>query len=150
MFKHLSKLASLSTVVNSGIKGFAKNAKNSACEVQQRACQESIHLLVRSMTKRKVFAGFSDFRKCLGCSANATELEEFTENFAAQVKVLDSGSFAVILKSHEKEHMMAAMWKCKGDAVDGLIGKPEVASMLKKLSVLEENDTKGVQTDHPC
>lgn len=70
-------------------------------------------------------------------------MEEFTEEFAAQVKDIGTGSFIILLKGYEneqREQLFAAMWKCRGDAVDGLVGKAEGASMLKKLASLESKE----------
>jgi 16S rRNA C967 or C1407 C5-methylase (RsmB/RsmF family) len=132
------------TIVNTGLKGFMRNNRHVAdCAVSYRVCQEGIHFLIPYMTKRKFVIGFEDFRACLSGEGKTIHLSKFSECFREQLKELTPGSFAVVLEGYEDqldEKLVATMWKCRGDSVDGLVAKVEVDGLLSRLDAIERNE----------
>ena len=123
------------TIVNTGLKGFARN--NKECKVVYRVAQEGIHYLAPHMTKRKIYAGLKDFSKCL--NTGTIRLENFTDEFAAAVRLMDPGSFVVALEGYEEDifqKMFLVMWRCRGDAVNCLVAKVEMEGMKSKLRAI--------------
>jgi len=132
-----------STVVNSGLKAFQRNRRSdNDGGVKYRVCQEGIAFLFPHMTKRNIVAGVQDFKTCLSGDGKTIHLGKFSESFQAKVKDLSSGSFAVVMEGFEEklasEKLVATMWKCRGDSVDGLVAKIEIDEMLSKIEEIEK------------
>ena len=132
------------TIVNTGLKGFARNTKD--CKVVYRVAQEGIHYLAPHMTKRKIIATYGDFSKCV--RAGTIRLETFTDEFADAVRKLEPGSFVVALKGYERDvfqKLFLVMWRCRGDAVNCLVTKVEMDGLKSKLRAIPENEAKEGQ-----
>ena len=133
----------LHSVVNSGLKSFQRNRRSDRESiVAYRVCQEGIAFLVPFMTRRKLIAGLADFRLCLSGNGKTVHLSAFTEAFRTQVQGLATGAFVAIMEGFQNklvsEKMVATMWKCRGDSVDGLVTKVEIDEMLSKLDEIEK------------
>jgi hypothetical protein len=119
-------------VINTGLKGFARNTKD--CKVVYRVAQEGIHFLAPHMEKRKIFATYDDFGKCI--ESGTIRLEIFSEKFAESVRKLEPGSFVVALEGYERDvfqKLFLVMWRCRGDAIDCLVAKVEMEGLKSKL-----------------
>ena len=119
--------------INSGLKAFERNTKRE-CEVDYRVTQEAIHFIAPHMTKRVVVADPEDYVRCLG--PGGIRLSQFSPEFAEAVRALTIGSFVVALKGYERnvsEKMFIVMWRCRGDAMNCLVSKPEMDGMFSKL-----------------
>jgi hypothetical protein len=133
-------------VINTGLKGFTRNSKktgeNGGSKAEYRINQEGIHFLVRYMTRRKYVVGLEDFATCLQGHGKSIPLSSFSVPFQEQIKLLSCGSFAVVLDGYDhdddklNEKMVIAMWKCRGESVDGLVAKVEITGMLSKVRAL--------------
>jgi hypothetical protein len=124
-------------MINSGLKGFTRNSQ--ACEVQYRLCQEAAHFLAPFMSKRKYIVSREDFDICLS-ENKSKHLSVFSEKFQAEMKELSTGSFIIILEGFAERHdekMILAMWKGRGDSVDGMVAKVERDIMRTKLAALD-------------
>jgi 16S rRNA C967 or C1407 C5-methylase (RsmB/RsmF family) len=126
------------TVVSSGLRGFIRNNKD--CEVNFRIAQEGVHFVAPHMTKRKLCANIGDFQKCL--VAGTLKNEDFSEDFAKQIRLLAMGSFVVYLEGHENDYikkLVLVMWRCRSDTVNTLVNQAELDGMKSKVrSVLNE------------
>ncbi|GKZ00445.1 hypothetical protein MPSEU_000997100 [Mayamaea pseudoterrestris] len=125
------------TMINTGLKGFTRNSKFS--EVSYRLCQEGAHFLAPFMSKRKFVVSREDFDICLN-QKETTHLSAFSSNFHDEMKELTTGSFIIILDGFAERHgekMILAMWKCRGDSVDGMVAKVEKDIMKTKLAALD-------------
>jgi hypothetical protein len=132
------------TVVNTGLKGFARNTKD--CKVVYRVAQEGIHYLAPHMTKRKIIATYGDFSKCV--DAGTIRLETFTDEFADAVRKFEPGSFVVALEGYEHDvfqKLFLVMWRCRGDAVNCLVTKVEMDGVKSKLRAIPENEVREAQ-----
>lgn len=119
--------------INSGLKAFERNTKRE-CEVDYRVTQEAIHFIAPHMTKRVVVADPEDYVRCLG--PGGIRLSKFSPEFAEAVRALTIGSFVVALRGYERnvsEKMFIVMWRCRGDAMNCLVSKPEMDGMFSKL-----------------
>jgi hypothetical protein len=133
-------------VINTGLKGFTRNSKkngeNGGTESEYRINQEGIHFLVPYMTRRKFVIGLEDFATCLEGHGKSIHLSKFSSSFQEQIKSLSCGSFAVVFDGYDhnddklNEKMVIAMWKCRGESVDGLVAKVEISGMLNKVRAL--------------
>ena len=137
--------------INSGLKAFERNTKRE-CEVDYRVTQEAIHFIAPHMTKRVVVADPEDYVRCLG--PGGIRLSQFSPEFAEAVRALTIGSFVVALRGYERnvsEKMFIVMWRCRGDAMNCLVSKPEMDGMFSKLrgkgidvplTLVADNDNK--------
>lgn len=124
------------TVINSGLKTFAKN--NNHCDCGYRVAQEGIHLLVPYMTKRKIVAELDDFTRCLE-GPHALPIDNFSNPFAEAVRPLDVGSFVVVLQGYEGDFsrkMIVVMWRGRGDTLKSLVSRVETAGFKSKLRAI--------------
>ena len=129
------------SVINSGLKGFMRNSRISDGGSEYRICQEGVHFLAPFMTKRKLTVGLKDFRTGISGGGKTIHFSEFSEEWQAQVKDLELGSFVVILK--EDPRLIATLWKCRGDSVDGLVGKVELEGIMGKLAAIEKENASA-------
>ena len=116
----------------------------SACSY--RPCQESIHYVAPHMTKRRFTISPKDFQNCL--NGGAIGCTTFSEPLGSQMKALSLGAFVVGLEGYEKDvakKMYLVMWKCRGDNVNCLVGKSEMAHFENKLKALGVVSIDGVE-----
>ena len=142
--------------INSGLKAFERNTKRE-CEVDYRVTQEAIHFIAPHMTKRVIVADPEDYVRCLG--PGGIRLSQFSSEFAEAVRALTIGSFVVALRGYERnvsEKMFIVMWRCRGDAMNCLVSKPEMDGMFSKLrgkgidvplTLGNDNDNKDTKTE---
>lgn len=105
-----------------------------------RVAQEGVHFLLPYMTKRVHDVGLADFKMCLTCTNQAMPLEDFSPEFRDEMKDVEPGSFVAVLKGYEDQmhqKLVATMWKCRGDKVDGLVGKGDIEVLKNKLAAME-------------
>jgi 16S rRNA C967 or C1407 C5-methylase (RsmB/RsmF family) len=124
------------TVINSGLKTFAKN--NNHCDCGYRVAQEGIQFLVPYMTKRKVVADLEDFPRCLE-GPHTLPIENFSAPFAEAVRPLDVGSFVVVLSGYERDFsrkLVVVMWRGRGDTLKSLVSRVETAGFKSKLRAI--------------
>lgn len=129
------------TVVTSGLKGFVRNNKD--CDVDYRVAQEGVHFVAPHMKKRKIGADLQDFELCL--SAPTVHLNDFSEEFAAEVRKLTSGAFVVYLKGYEDDYIKKlafVLWRCRSDAVNYLVTKTEIDGMKTKIRAIMSTASK--------
>ena len=132
------------TVINSGLKGFTRNNKD--CEVGYRVAQEGVHFVAPHMKKRKILANMTDFEMCL--SQPTVKIEQFSNEFASQVRELTVGSFVVMLEGYENDYikkLMIVLWRCRSDCVNYLVCQTEIDGIRSKIRALsrelEENES---------
>jgi hypothetical protein len=129
------------TVVTSGLKAFVRN--NRECKIGYRVAQEGLQFVAPHMKKRKFSVNLEDFEKCL--SAPSVQIQELSEEFAAQVRELAVGAFVVYLKGYEDDYikkLVIALWRCRGDTVNFLITQAEIDGMRSKLRAILKDDRK--------
>jgi hypothetical protein len=124
------------TVVNSGLKAFARNNKD--CDVRYRICHEGSHFLAPHMSKRKYTLDRQDFDKC--AQGDGMLFADLSEPFCEWLRPLASGSFIVFLKGYEDQYdhqkLMLTMWRCRGEKVETLVAKAELEAIQSKLGVV--------------
>jgi len=134
------------TVINSGLKGFERNAHQ--CEVRYRVAQEGIQFVAPFMSKRKLVIDLKTFKTCL--QQGSTPLDNFAESFKKTVSEFSVGSFVVVLEGFENNYakkMMMVMWRCRSEAVNCLVCKTEMDGMKSKLrAITGEEDSSTEET----
>ncbi len=76
-----------------------------------------------------------DFVKCVGDGAISIDI--FSKSFGDEIRNLSVGAFAVALKGYESNpttKFFLTMWKCRGDHVNCLVARAELAGFQSKLS----------------
>lgn len=86
------------------------------------------------MTRRKFIISTEDFKNCL--KYGAIPCDSFSEPLSSQMKALSLGAFTVALFGYENDiskKMYLVMWKCRGDNVNCLVNKIDMAAFQHKL-----------------
>lgn len=125
------------TVVNSGLKAFQRNNKD--CEVGYRVAQEGVHFVAPHMKKRKLSANLKDFEMCL--SGPTVQIKDFSEEFAAKVRLQSVGSFVVMLEGYENDYvkkLIIVLWRCRSDCVNYLVNQTEIDGIKSKIRAIEK------------
>jgi hypothetical protein len=134
------------TVVSSGLKGFTRNNKD--CEVGYRVAQEGVHFVAPHMRKRKISANLKDFEMCL--SGPAVQIKDFSEEFAAKVRLQTVGSFVVTLEGYENDYikkLIIVLWRCRSDSVNYLVTQTEIDGIKSKIrSIAKKNESEKKET----
>jgi len=131
-------------VINSGLRAFERRNKDD-CEVSYRPCQESVHFVGPHMTKRKFIASHKDFLTAL--NRGAIKCDKFSEPLSTQIRELTFGAFVIALKGYENniaKKMYLVMWRCKGDNVNCLVARPEMAGFESKMKAIPRDDSMEV------
>jgi hypothetical protein len=69
-----------------------------------RICQESIHLLVRHMTKRKLTLPLCDVQRCLdGMAEKAMTISTLSAPTQAKLNDLEPGSFVATVEGYDDQ-----------------------------------------------
>jgi 16S rRNA C967 or C1407 C5-methylase (RsmB/RsmF family) len=119
--------------IHSGLRAFERRSTKDRAK-GYRPCQESIHFIIPYMTKRKFIIEYDDFSKCIG--EGAISIEIFTKGFCEESRKMPEGAFAVALKGYEtnqSKKFFLTMWKCRGDHVNCLVARAELAGFRSKL-----------------
>ena len=89
------------------------------------------------MSKRKYVITHDDFVKCIG--EGAISIDIFSKSFGDEIRKLSIGAFAVALKGYESNpttKFFLTMWKCRGDNVNCLVARAELAGFKSKMDSL--------------
>ena len=114
-------------------------------EPSYRPCQESVHFVGPHMTKRKFIVSHKDFLTAL--NRGAIKCDKFSEPLSTQIRELTFGAFVIALKGYENniaKKMYLVMWRCKGDNVNCLVARPEMAGFESKMKAIPRDDSMEV------
>lgn len=92
------------------------------------------------MTKRKYVVSHDDFEKCVG--EGAISIDIFGKPFGDEIRKLSVGAFAVALQGYENKpasKLFLTMWKCRGEHVNCLVARAELAGFQSKLNSVKSN-----------
>jgi len=91
------------------------------------------------MRKRKISANLKDFEMCL--SGPTVQIKDFSEEFAAKVRLQSVGSFVVMLEGYENDYvkkLIIVLWRCRSDCVNYLVNQTEIDGIKSKIRAIEK------------